>query len=42
MVDSTKIEVMIQWEVLKTPSAIRSFLGIVVYYRRFIHDFPRL
>ena len=30
-----------RWEVLRSPSEIRSFLGLVHYYRRFIHEFSK-
>ena len=31
-----------QWEVPKTPSEIRSFLGLAGYYRRFIENFSKI
>ena len=41
-VDPSKIEAVMNWEVLKTPTEIRSFLGLAGYYRRFIQDFSRI
>ena len=42
MVDLAKIEAVMQWEVLKSPSDIRSFLGLVGYYRRLILHFSKI
>ncbi|KAI3723564.1 hypothetical protein L2E82_35236 [Cichorium intybus] len=39
MVDPAKVEAVMWWEVPKTPSEIRSFLGLAGYYRRFIQGF---
>ena len=36
MVDPAKIEAVMKWEQPKIPTEIRSFLGLVGYYRRFI------
>ena len=36
LVDSAKIEAVMQWEVPKSPSDIKSFLGLAGYYQRFI------
>ncbi|GKF29189.1 hypothetical protein Tco_0095531, partial [Tanacetum coccineum] len=37
--DPSKIEVVKNWKVPKTPSEIRSFLGLAGYYRCFIVNF---
>ncbi|KAI3768718.1 hypothetical protein L2E82_19548 [Cichorium intybus] len=42
MVDPAKVEAVMRWEVPKTPSEIRSFLGLASYYRRFIQDFSKV
>ncbi|KAI3505957.1 hypothetical protein L1887_28299 [Cichorium endivia] len=42
MVDPAKVEAVMRWEVPKTPSEIRSFLGLAGYYRRFIQDFSKV
>ena len=41
-VNPEKIEAMMSWERPKSVFEICSFLGLVVYYRRFIEDFFRL
>jgi len=41
-VDLAKVEAMLQWERPKTVTDIRSFVGLVGYYRRFIEDFSRV
>ena len=41
-VDSEKVEAVMSWERPKSVFEIRSFLGLVGYYRRFIEDFSRL
>ena len=38
-VDSTKIEALNSWKRPMTMTEIKSFLGLVGYYRRFIKDF---
>ncbi|GJZ15881.1 putative reverse transcriptase domain-containing protein [Tanacetum coccineum] len=40
-VDPSKIEAVTNWKVPKTPSEIRSFLGLAGYYRRFITNFSK-
>ncbi|KAI3821411.1 hypothetical protein L1987_08979 [Smallanthus sonchifolius] len=42
MVDPAKIEAVKEWNIPKTPTDIRSFLGLAGYYRRFIQDFSRI
>ena len=41
-VDPEKVKVVMSWERTKSVFEIRSFLGLVGYYRRFIEDFSRL
>ncbi|KAI3503681.1 hypothetical protein L1887_32130 [Cichorium endivia] len=41
-VDQAKVEAVKQWEVPKTPSEIRSFLGLAGYYRKFIENFSKI
>ncbi|XP_071714509.1 uncharacterized protein [Rutidosis leptorrhynchoides] len=41
-VDPAKIEAIGNWEVLKTPTQVRQFLGLAGYYRRFIQYFSKI
>ena len=41
-VDSKEVKEVMSWERPKSVFEIRSFLGLVGYYRRFIEDFSRL
>ena len=39
-VDPAKIEAVVSWKPPLNVTEVRSFLGIVGYYRRFVKDFP--
>ena len=41
-VDPEKVEVVMSWERQKSVFKIRSFFGLVGYYKRFIEDFSWL
>ncbi|KAD6454562.1 hypothetical protein E3N88_09268 [Mikania micrantha] len=42
LVDPSKLQAVMKWSSPKTPTEIKSFLGLAGYYRRFIQDFARI
>ncbi|XP_027915077.1 uncharacterized protein LOC114174433 [Vigna unguiculata] len=41
-VDPAKIETVVKWERPQTVTAVRSFLGLVSYYRHFVEGFSKM
>ena len=42
LVDSSKVESVSQWKQSKNPTEVRSFSGLVRYYRRFVNGFSKI
>ena len=42
VVDHSKVEVVQEWQKPTNVFEVRSFLGLVGYYRRFVEDFSRI
>ena len=40
--DPQKIEVVVNWKSPKNVSEVRSFLGLVGYYRKFVEGFSKI
>ena len=42
IVDPTKVDAVVKWESPKSTTEIRSFVGLIGYYRRFIKGFSKI
>ena len=42
LVDLEKISAMVQWPIPRSPKAMRGFLGLMGYYRKFIQDYGKI
>ena len=40
-VDLARVEALVKWEIPKSATKIRSFVGLASYYRRFIEGFSK-